>query len=375
MRKILFVVSSLDVGGIETYLLKFLSYAGFAVEATVLCKSGRGGVLAEDYQSVGAKLVFLKVGTSLSPRYINLYRILRENKWDVICDFTGDFSGLVLLTARLAGVKARLAFYRGSQYQFRPTFLKLAFARFLSSLVRINSTKILSNSQVALDRFHPGWRSEKSRYEIIRNPAPTAPPLKKEMRKSLRGLIGVPEDAIVVAHVGRVTPAKNHELIVSVAQVILERNSNVWFVLIGLGCGEYSSARIPQHLIPRLKTFEHRSDIVLFLQASDVFLFPSLNEGMPNALIEAMAAGCSVVASDIPAIREVFPPSREAYLIAPNDVEGAVDRIERLIENPDKAYEADLMSWVQTQFAVEATFGRFLSELGEVNRDTGNFIL
>ena len=363
MRKILFVVNSLDVGGIETYLLRFLTYAGSTIDATVLCKSGRGGVLIEHYKNVGAKVVFLKLGSSITYRYAQLLRMFRGGCWDVVCDFTGDFSGLVLLTARLGGVKTRLAFYRDSQYQFRLTILRVGFARFLNWLVRIHASKILSNSQAAFDSFHPGWRDLGSRYRIIRNPAPTVTPLTAEMRKELRSLAGIPEDAFVLTHVGRVTPAKNHEVIVSAAQAVLERHPNAWAVLIGLGAASYCAGRLSKNVAQRFRTFEHRSDVLSFLQASDAFFFPSLNEGMPNALIEAMAVGCPVVASDIPAIREVFPPTCGAYLFAPKDLPGALDRIERLIEDLDESYGDQLMNWAKANFSVEETFGGFLSEI------------
>lgn len=370
--KVLFVVHSLDVGGIETYLLRFLCYAGTAIDATVLCKSGRGGALVEDYKAAGAKIILLKLGASLSHRYASLFRILRAANWDTTCDFTGDFAGLVLLSARLANVKTRLAFYRGSQYQFRPTRLRIGFARFLSWLVRTNTTRVLSNSQAALDRFQPGWRDQGDRYGIIRNPGPDPTPLTTDKRAELRRAAGIPESAFVLVHVGRVTPAKNHEVILAVVQAMLERHPEARAVLIGRGTGEYCDSRLPQTIAGRLKTFEHRSDVVAFLQAADVFLFPSLNEGMPNALIEAMAAGCPVVASDIPPIKEVFPPAYDSYLFSPTDVSGAVARIERLIEHPDQAYRFDLMDWVQAHFALEKTFGAFLRELGGVLPDMGD---
>jgi glycosyltransferase involved in cell wall biosynthesis len=356
-------VHSLDVGGIETYLLRFLRYAGSAIDSTVLCKSGRGGALMADYKVAGAQVVLLKLGTSLSHRYVSLFRILRAVKWDATCDFTGDFSGLVLLTARLASVKKRLTFYRESQYQFRPTPLRIGFARFLSRLVRSSATRALSNSQSALDRFQPGWKDQGDRYCIIRNPCPDPPPLTTDKRAELRRVAGIPESAFILVHVGRVTPAKNHAVILAVVQAVLERHPEAWAVLIGRGAGEYCYSRLPQSIAGRLKTFEHRSDVLAFLQASDVFLFPSLNEGMPNALIEAMAAGCPVVASDISPIKEVFPPAYNSYLFAPADVAGAVERIERLIEHPDQDYRFHLMNWVQAHFAVDKTFGAFMREL------------
>lgn len=362
--KILFVVNSLEVGGIETYLLRFLCYAGSAIDVTVLCKSGRGGALMEDYKVAGAEVLLLELGASLSHRYFSLFKILRSNSWDSICDFTGDFAGLVLLTAQLAKVKRRIVFYRESQYQFRPTILKMAFARFLNWLVLSNATRILSNSYTALDQFHPGWRDDHiDRYRIIRNQCSSPDRLSIEQRMEIRRAAGLPERAFILTHVGRVTPAKNHEVILSVVQAVLERHPEVWAVLIGRGAGEFCAKRLPQSISARLKTFEHRSDVVTFLQASDLFIFPSLNEGMPNALLEAMAAGCAVVASDIPPIKEVFPPSYNAYLVSPMDVSGAVDRIERLIKYPDQSYNIHLRDWVKAHFTFDKTFGVFLHEL------------
>jgi glycosyltransferase involved in cell wall biosynthesis len=316
-----------------------------------------------DYENVGADIVLLKLGAAISLRYADLYRLLVARKFNAVCDFTGDFAGLVLLVARAAGIKTRIAFYRGSQYQFRRTLLRIRFAQLLNWFVRTSATRVLSNSLVALDRFHPGWADKPDRYRVIRNPAPCPEPQLASDREELRREAGIPDDAFVITHVGRVSPAKNHDVILQIIRLVITKHSHVWAVLIGSGTREAAKMYPLGPDAHRVITFEHRSDVVEFLQASDAFLFPSLNEGMPNAMVEAMAAGCPVLASDIPSIREVFPPSYRTSLFAPTDVLGAVERVGRLIAHPDPGYGAHLQAWTRKHFATEATLGAFCDEL------------
>jgi glycosyltransferase involved in cell wall biosynthesis len=78
----------------------------------------------------------------------------------------------------------------------------------------------------------------------------------------------------------------------------------------------------------------HREDVPDLLAAADLFVFPSLYEGMGGAVIEAMALGLPVVASDIPAMREVLEPGENALLVTPSDPAALADGVERLLADP-----------------------------------------
>ena len=81
----------------------------------------------------------------------------------------------------------------------------------------------------------------------------------------------------------------------------------------------------------------HREDTDALLQALDIFVLPSLSEGIPMALLEAMAASRAVVASRVGGIPEIVEDGVEGFLVEPMDVNGLAERCLRLIESPDMA--------------------------------------
>ena len=81
----------------------------------------------------------------------------------------------------------------------------------------------------------------------------------------------------------------------------------------------------------------HREDTDKLLQAMDIFVLPSLSEGIPMALLEAMAASRPIVASRVGGIPEIIEDGVEGFLVEPMDVNGLAERCRRLIESPDVA--------------------------------------
>ena len=127
MKKVIFIVKTIEIGGLENYLLRFIKYANNRLDSTVLCNAGKSGTLEDAYRKENAKIILFKLGFFSLLDYWKLYKYLKKEKFDSICDFTGDFSGAVLLTAKFAGIRNRLVFYRGSEYQFIPTNIKKRF--------------------------------------------------------------------------------------------------------------------------------------------------------------------------------------------------------------------------------------------------------
>jgi glycosyltransferase involved in cell wall biosynthesis len=87
----------------------------------------------------------------------------------------------------------------------------------------------------------------------------------------------------------------------------------------------------------RVKFLGHREDVPEILAAGDVFVFPSLYEGLGGSLIEAMALGLPIVASDIPAVREVVEENRNALLVSPASPEDLALSIARILEDHELA--------------------------------------
>lgn len=296
--------------------------------------------------------------------HLKLVRMMREGKFDAVCDFAGDFAGLPLLVALLSRIKTRIAFYRESRHQFKASIPKLLYAGLLNRITASAATSILSNSREALDRFHPHWQTRLDLYRVVQNgvPPPTAQVAGIVSRK--RQELGVPPENFLVGHTGRFTPAKNHEQIVRVAAEVIRRNDRFRFLLCGRGVKDHLQSSVEARgIADKFVLFNSRDDIPEILPCLDAFYFPSLNEGMPNSLIEAWTYGTPFVASNIAPVATLLPQQYQRYLLDPNDVSGAADALLELA-NGASFPSKQLQSWAISEFDQNKKFEEFLAELG-----------
>ncbi len=136
-----------------------------------------------------------------------------------------------------------------------------------------------------------------------------------EMRRSIRNELGLNDNSLVVGHVGRFTAQKNHEFLLKVFAELLKQRSDARLVLVGMGELEHNIREQAKVLgvLSNIIFTGLRSDIPALLSAFDVFVLPSLYEGMPNVVIEAQAAGLHCVVSDT-VTREVNVTGDVAFL-------------------------------------------------------------
>lgn len=120
----------------------------------------------------------------------------------------------------------------------------------------------------------------------------------KAIRQKIRDMYGW-NDRYIVMHVGNFTPPKNHPFILDVFNEIYKKDKTALLVLVGTGDRTRIDERIMTHNLDSAVTLlGSRTDVNELLQGADVFLFPSIFEGLPGAMIEAQAAGLPCVMSD-----------------------------------------------------------------------------
>src|SRR5690554_2916342 len=97
MKNIVFFVTGLDSGGLENYLLRFLRYRSKSCDnITVYCKGGKAGQLQEKYLAIPNVEIHLKQISFFNPLdYLYSYQYFKKNRGDAVCDFTGNFAGLI----------------------------------------------------------------------------------------------------------------------------------------------------------------------------------------------------------------------------------------------------------------------------------------
>ena len=122
----------------------------------------------------------------------------------------------------------------------------------------------------------------------------------QDIRNKMRKDLNI-EDKLVIGHIGRFNEQKNHKFLVDIFEKIKEENKNAILLLVGKGNLENEIKKQVEelNLNDSVIFLGIRKDIPQLLMAMDIFVFPSLYEGMPNTVIEAQATGLKCIISDI----------------------------------------------------------------------------
>lgn len=154
----------------------------------------------------------------------------------------------------------------------------------------------------------------------------------------IRKELDLPEGAFVAGTTGRLTPVKGHIHLLAAAVKILAIRPDVYFVFLGDGelREELMKYAADSGIAGNVRFAGWRSDVAAVLSLFDVFVFPSLNEGMGKAIVEAMAMGKPVIAGDVGGIPDLVTHGGNGLLVPPSDSVALAEAILDLHDNSDK---------------------------------------
>jgi len=158
---------------------------------------------------------------------------------------------------------------------------------------------------------------------------------------AMKKRLEIPEGNLVVGTVGRLTPIKGHRYLIEAAGKNLDVRPDTTFVFLGDGelLGELKNMATKLGVKENVKFLGWRDDVAEVMSVFDIFVLPSLNEGMGRVLVEAMALGKPVVASDVGGIPDPVVDCKNGYLVPVGDVETLVAKIKELLDDPGKMEE------------------------------------
>lgn len=315
MMRVLHVIDHLDLGGAQTALLALArnrDRAGFEVEVAVL--HGRGS-FAEAFEEAGVKVHSL-APAKWPPSYIPAFlRLVASGRFDVLHFHLQGANWLAKPLAALAGAPVRIAHdHTSGDLAFRGWGSLLP-----DSFTHLFSTKIIAVSDGVRD-FLTRWEAvSPGRVEVIANGVDETAfhPASPEEHSAARRHLRLPAETFVVGAMGRLAPEKNFALLAEMAV----RHPDIVFVVAGTG----PEAERLGGLVDRLGVRERMrflgavSDRPGFYHALDAFLLPSLYEGLPMVLLEAMACGVPVLASRLEGIRTALREDRDGLLADPGN--------------------------------------------------------
>ena len=151
---------------------------------------------------------------------------------------------------------------------------------------------------------------------------------------SKRNEIGIPCDATLLISVGELIERKNHKVIIDAISKI--ENDHLHYAIVGKGplmddLNEYIKQR---NLSNRVHLLGYRRDVPALYKSADLCCFPSIHEGLPVALMEAMACGLPIVCSNIRGNNDLIEDGESGFLVETNDVDAYVKSIKKIVENP-----------------------------------------
>jgi glycosyltransferase involved in cell wall biosynthesis len=175
------------------------------------------------------------------------------------------------------------------------------------------------------------------RVSMVRNAVPCEQFYQPEKRGAARLDLGFGPDHLVFGYAGRIEPVKLIDLLIRVFGDVHALHPNTRLVLIGEG-GQ--RAELEQYtrqlgLADVVSWLGYRGDIPSMLAAMDVYVQPSHNEGLSLSILEAMAAGKPVIATDVGGIREVLTPSQNGLLVEPHSPEALFKSMTAMASQPD----------------------------------------
>jgi glycosyltransferase involved in cell wall biosynthesis len=361
-NKVIFIIPSLDPGGIETYTLRFLRYSKDSLDPYIIVRSKAKGELHEDYLKETKNLYFIPLGYFNIQSLLKYFKLFRVLKPISVVDFNANFAGLTMLLAKAAGIKKRIAFYRQGKNHYKSNLLKNSYNLFVNRLVYKFSTSILANSKAAIIFFFPYRNSNDLRFEVIANGVNIKDYSLDETKESIQKDLNIPKGKFIIGHVGRLDPTKNHSTILKVAQELIKKNKEVHFVFCGIGTEKIYPKAKELDIEKHITILGFRRDIPRVLKALDLFFFPSITEGQPNALIEAMVSEIEIVTSNIPPIMECVPESKHSNSFNPKDVLGFETAICSILENKNQK-STSIKEEVLLKFDSTTNFKLFLKKI------------
>jgi glycosyltransferase involved in cell wall biosynthesis len=358
-----FLVSGASLGGAERQLLRFLAKCDrrqiVPVVLTVLAANSPLAHCHSDYASElrNIDVLHVAIGAERFSDAVALARTLRSLQrmnLDVIQTIGLRVDLLVRPFRRALGIRRLVSSIRGLERQ-RPAW---AFA--LDGLTSPLVDLYISNTEAGRDEFVKRARIRPEKIAVVPNGIDadyvvlsTDMRTRGQARRALRAT----EDEAVVTCVANMTPTKGIEDLVWATRGLRDRGFTIRLVL----CGEDRTNGGLLALTERVgisrhvQFLGHRQDVASILMATDVFVLPSHWEGMPNAIMEAMAFGLPIVATRVGGIPELLDDGRCGVIVEPRSPDRLTEAIEALLLDSDAACDVGRRAWerVRRQYSVE----------------------
>ncbi len=332
---ILFLVNGFGIGGAEKALLELVKRINRRQFKVVVASVGQGGVLEQEFRNNSdACFIFPKKFSFDGSLIFQVANILRNFRVDILQTtlFYADVIGAS--AAKLAGTPVHISW-------------QTALAIPTGNVADDRCRHILAYRMAASQMAHIVAVSHEVRQYFIKNRH--IPPKKistihygvdlerfQKVRRDVRKELNLSPNDVIISVVGHLSEVKGHTFLLKAVSPLIKNKPAIHVLFAGDGQRRIVLQDEAQEL--GIRNHVHflgvRSDVPDILQATDIFVLPSLYEGLPNVILEAMASSLPVVASRVGGIPEAVEDGRTGFLFQVGDVPGLREFLLRLVDDP-----------------------------------------
>lgn len=319
---------------------------------------------------------YVPLGKQLKDSERRLHTIIKKNKFDFTvvprlarflkslnADIVHSYLFSADIASRLAGCLAGTELIIGSERSANYSRKKRNILAYRLTRRCVDLT--IANSKAGAQFNSKAYGRPASDYRVVYNGIDTER-FRPQDRNTIRNELGIPSEKRVIGVFASFKPVKNHSMLFRAFKIVLDSFQDIQLLIVGdklygnmAGTGAYH-ARM-EYLIDELGvrhqcTFlGNRNDVERIYPACDITVLSSLYEGTPNVLLESMACGVPVVATNICDISYVIKEGETGFLVELGDVEGMADRLQTLLDNNTLRQEMGqkAQKWVQEEFSIK----------------------
>ena len=333
---VLQVIEGLSWGGAESKLLELIACMDSDRFSTTVCSLGMGERIRDRFDQLGVKFVPLTRRRRIDPKLIwDVAKLVRQEKIDVVMTtlFYADVVGS--LARAISPVKAVFSWETISAPEWLLTRRLLAYRfamRFCTKVISVSETTAkwlvekrgLPRNKVIVIPYGVNLKQ----FSVGRDP-------------KLKAKLGIPKASPVLGTVARLHSQKGHRYLIEAAKSIVKDFPKVRFVLVGDGDlrRELEEQVGAADLTGNFIFLGFREDVRELLKMFDIFVLPSLYEGLPNVVLEAMATGLPVVATSVDGTPELIVNGKTGYLVAAKQPQPLAAKIKALLSDTKLAQQ------------------------------------
>ena len=271
-------------GGVESVVMNYYrNIDKEKIQFHFLCDEDSTDIPYQEIEKLGGKVIIIPPYQKLFKYQKELYRIFKENNYKIVHSHINALSVFPLRIAKKAKIPVRIA-------HSHSTSNKKEWKKNILKMILRPLSKLYANNYFACTEYAGKWLFgkkvvERKELNVINN----AIDLKKfefneNTREDLRKELGIKEDVLVIGHVGRFMKQKNHEFLIDVFEKAIKQDDNIYLILVGQGPLEDKIKEMAKEkgIEYKILFLGQRNDVNKLYQAMDIFVLPSLYEGLRN---------------------------------------------------------------------------------------------